>query len=547
MRKASVFVIGLFLLIYILPLGVRPIIIPDEVRYGEISREMLVSGDWVVPHLNGLRYFEKPVLGYWLNALSMMLFGENAFAIRFPSALAAGISGLMIFCIVRRFAGGYSAGILSAIIFLTCMEVFAVGCFCVLDTMLSLFLTAAMISFFFAYIEDRGRKRTVFLAFFGAFCGLAFLIKGFTAFAVPVVIIVPFMIWQGRWKELFVFSWVPIIMALLIILPWAVMIHLRESDFWRYFIYEEHIRRFLSKAPQHPEPFWFFIPIIIGGALPWTVLLPATVQGIKWARLKDPFIRFALCWFFFPFLFFSASHGKLGTYILPCFPPLAILITIGLLNYLKREKTRTFTISSSLFGSVIGIFTVLLIVNQVTGFSGFRIYGQTEIWKFLFGVAGLLTWSLFLLLAGKAQGLQKKLVLYSCAPLLLMFSAHFIIPDQSKEAKAPGEFLLRHSDKVQTDTILVTDDLVRAVCWFYKRDDVYMFRELGEHAYGLRFDNLIRRRFLTIDQFLKLAKKYSGKRRVTLITDTEHYAKYRHLLQKPVFEDVDCGFVFVQF
>ena len=98
MRKSYLAAIGIFVLLYIIPLGIRPIILPDESRYAEIPREMLTSGNWIVPKLNGLRYFEKPVLGYWLNASSIKLFGENAFAARLPSALATGLSAFIIFC-----------------------------------------------------------------------------------------------------------------------------------------------------------------------------------------------------------------------------------------------------------------------------------------------------------------------------------------------------------------------------------------------------------------------------------------------------------------
>ena len=91
--NTSVFVIvSLYLLLYILPLGVRPLFLPDETRYFEIPREMIATGDWVVPRLDGLRYFEKPVMGYWVNAVSMLAFGENAFAARFPCALSVGLS-----------------------------------------------------------------------------------------------------------------------------------------------------------------------------------------------------------------------------------------------------------------------------------------------------------------------------------------------------------------------------------------------------------------------------------------------------------------------
>jgi len=89
-KRYALLLLLAYLVIYILPLGVRPVMIPDEARYAEIPREMITTGNWVSPHLNGLRYFEKPVLGYWLTGISMQLFGDNAFAMRLPSALSAG-------------------------------------------------------------------------------------------------------------------------------------------------------------------------------------------------------------------------------------------------------------------------------------------------------------------------------------------------------------------------------------------------------------------------------------------------------------------------
>ncbi|MGA8181695.1 MAG: phospholipid carrier-dependent glycosyltransferase, partial [Desulfobacterales bacterium] len=133
MRKSYVAAFGIFVFLYILPLGIRPIIIPDESRYAEIPREMIASGNWIVPKLNGLRYFEKPVLGYWLNALSIELFGENAFAVRFPSAMATGLSAFIIFLLVRRFSGELSAEISAALIFLTSFIVYGIGTFNILD------------------------------------------------------------------------------------------------------------------------------------------------------------------------------------------------------------------------------------------------------------------------------------------------------------------------------------------------------------------------------------------------------------------------------
>jgi len=110
MKKLILITIFLFVLVYISILNVRPIFTPDETRYAEVSREMIVSGNWVVPRIDGLLYFQKPVMGYWLDGLSMLVFGYNAFAIRFPSALAAGISALVLFFFARRQTGSPRAG-----------------------------------------------------------------------------------------------------------------------------------------------------------------------------------------------------------------------------------------------------------------------------------------------------------------------------------------------------------------------------------------------------------------------------------------------------
>ena len=547
MRKSSMAVIGLFFLLYIVPLGVRPIIIPDESRYAEIPREMIASSDWIVPRLNGLRYFEKPVLGYWINAGSMMLFGDNAFAIRLPSALAAGISALILFFPVRRFSGGHSTGLFAAAIFLTCLGVFGVGTFNVLDSLLSLFITAAMASFFFAHMEDRSGKKTGLLALSGIFCGLAFLTKGFIAFAVPLVAIVPFMIWERQWKELFQVCWIPFLTAVLISLPWSVMIHIREPDFWLFFIWNEHIKRFIAENAQHYESFWYFLLILPGVALPWTFLLPAAASGLKQARFNTPIIRFALCWFLFPFLFFSFSNGKLLTYILPCFPSLAILIEIGLHNYFQKGKTRAFTIGALLLALATAILAVALLVLQISGFHGFKPYVET--WKWVLAVAGLLSWTMFLLFSLRKSEHQKKIMLYAAAPILFMFVAHVLLPDLTIEHKAPGEFLLRHSHRIRPETILVSDEEpVRAVCWFYRRSDVYLLGTAGELSYGLHFEDS-KHRLLNPDQFREFVHKNRGKGRVTLIAKAWKYRNWKQNLPEPLFEDSNGngGFIFAQF
>jgi 4-amino-4-deoxy-L-arabinose transferase len=139
------------------------------------------------------------------------------------------------------------------------------GVFSVLDGMLAAFLTMAMTAFYFAAQSPRGSLREgSFLTLFGIGCGLAFLTKGFLAFAVPVVVIVPYMIWAGRWKDLFPMSVIPIIAAVVVCLPWALAVHHKAPDYWNYFFWQEHVKRFMAEDAQHQAPFWTYLAAFSG-------------------------------------------------------------------------------------------------------------------------------------------------------------------------------------------------------------------------------------------------------------------------------------------
>ena len=546
MRKSYIVIIGIFLLLYILPLGIRPIIIPDESRYAEIPREMIASGDWIVPRLNGLRYFEKPVMGYWLNALSIKLFGENAFAVRFPSAAATGLSALMVFLLIRRFSGGTTAATQASLIFLTSFIVFGIGTFNILDSMLAMFVTASMTSFFFAHNGD-SFKKNVFLLLFGVFCALAFLTKGFLAFAIPVVAIVPFMIWEGRFKSLFIICRLPIIAAILVVIPWAVMVHFKAPDFWNFFVFNEHIKRFLSSGAQHHESFWYYIYLFPAVALPWTCLFPAAILGLKKTGIKTSITRFAICWFFFPFLFFSVSKGKILTYILPCFPPFAMLMSIGLKKYFETGGKKLFSVAVGLLAVLAVIIAVALIGVQIIGFKGFKPYDQT--WKWGLGVFGFVMFAFLLISTARVSNSKTKLMLVGCSPLFLFLGSNFIIPDLTLEHKAPGTFLLKNAHKIKTDTMLVTDeDPMGAVCWFYKRDDVYLLEGGGEVSYGLNYEDA-KSRSLNLRQFKDLILQNAEKGRVVLIAKSRKYMRWKQNLPEPLYEDSngEGGYVFVQY
>ena len=545
MRLMVPLLTGAFLTLYVLPLGVRPLVIPDEARYAEISREMLAMKDWVVPHLDGVRYFEKPVLGYWFHAAAVRAFGANAFAVRLPSAVAAGLTASLLFLWTRRFSNDEAAPLFAAAVFLVSFEVFVVGTFCVLDSLLSLFITATIVAFYFAYAEKSARSRMTFLALAGVACGLAFLTKGFLAVVIPVLAIVPFLLWQRRFKAFLRLAWVAVLPAVLVVLPWAVMIHRREPDFWRCFFWVEHVDRFVSpRRGQHPEPFWFYAPILLAGAMPWTVLAGPVVAGLRDANRRDPMVRLALCWLILPFLFFSVCSGKLGTYILPCFPPLALLIAMGVLTCLRRGDTKGFVWGAA----VLLVATGLLLLVLLGGLIAVPAMSEAvALWKWGVAAAGLCLWGVLCWTGLRTGDMRRKLLLYCVGPVPFMFSWPFIVPAALEARKAPAAFLRSHATRISPDSILVAENgLTAAVCWCYGRDDVYILGSAGEYAYGLTYADS-RHRGLDIEELRDMLAEPGGTGHVVLITKAKHYAEYKDQLPNPSYEDTDDGLVWIEY
>lgn len=551
MKRCFITLFVLFALVYTLPLAFRPLTVPDETRYGEIPREMLSSGDWVVPRLNGLKYFEKPVFGYWVNAVSMGMFGENAFALRIPSALSVMISALMIFLLVGRFSREKPASVLASAIFLTCPLVLAIGHINLLDSLLSMLLTGSLVCFFFAHKADKMRWKSFFLALMGVFCGLAFLTKGFLAFAVPVLTVVPFLLWERRYKDLMRIPWIPMISAFAVVLPWSLMIHYREGDFWNYFFWTEHVARFLNPIRgQHPKPFWYFLPVLMGGALPWVIQSAAALPTVFKFQMKNPLIRFCVCWFLFPFLFFSMCSGKLIPYILPCFPPLAIVFAMGLAAYFEAGEKRAFSVASWVLAIVFGVGGLFLLLSGLVQmnwgtYEGIRIYATEETGKWLLGSLGFLLWAFLVIGSMRMKDYRKRMAFY-CAGILTFFvMANFAVPGSAMDRRTPGGLLNRNLSRVTPDAILVSNDnVLRAVCWFFKRDDVKVVEKTGELTYGLKHDEKRPGKFLSDDALREMIRENAGKRPVILVLIKDHYENYRDRLPAPIFVDTDNHFVF---
>jgi len=488
-KNWALFLIAGFIACYLLTLSVRPMTRLDEFRYAEIAREMLATGDWISPRLNGVRYFEKPVLGHWIGAAMQWAFGESTFATRFPSAFSTGLTALFLFLFLRRCGQGPRTGLVAAFVYLTCLAVFGIGTTDILDPLLNLWLTLAIGFFYWAYIETDSNRRTIKLLLVGLCCGLAFLTKGFLAFAVPAVVALAFIVWRLEWSRLLSFVWLPAVAAVLVALPWAIMIHRQESDFWHYFFWVEHIQRFLSERAQHSEPPWYFLVRFPGVVFPWIVMVPLAIAGLC-KRLSDSTLTgYLLAWFVMPFAFFSLSSGKLITYILPCLPAFAMLVAIGLKPFMGRDNGNTGTPARTGLAVLLLAYSAALaylLMNRL-GWVGRPVFDASETYRWA-AAAGGLAGSATITAAGlRAKRVAWRLMTPGYSILVLMLVVYFVIPNSTRGSKMPGEFFNSQKSQLGSDTILISDgSYFRAVAWVFERDDIYMADE-GELAYGLSY------------------------------------------------------------
>ncbi len=510
-RQALILLVLFYLIAYVLPLGFRQMIRPDEYRYAEIPREMLASGDWIVPRLNGMQYFEKPALGYQLTALSFKIFGENSFAMRLPSALAVALAAAALYLLLRRHSKEPYLAPLATGIFLTSGLVYGVGTFAVLDSQLNAALTITLAAFYFAWNSERHWRQVLFyLILAGMAAGASFLIKGFLAFAVPVIVIVPFLLWRKQIKAIFLYPWLPFVACVLVALPWSWAIYKADPEFWRYFIVEEHWNRFTSSTyDRDPQPFWYFIPVLLGGILPAGFLWCVAWRGVSLKNpsgnkllqrlaslkiLQEPLLQYLLCWAVIPFIFFSMSSCKLGTYILPCFAPIAALTAYGVIAAYREYRELTVKIFH-IFMLILGIVILavagagilfLCITPFIKALPDLYPDGNLFPWLTVFSV---LMWGCALMYAWKEKlcfPIQLIIFMLGIAPAI--FFGLNSVPDAVLGDKSPTIGIRKCLEDIplrEGDTILTDRDTMSASCWLLKRADLNILWRTGELKYAL--------------------------------------------------------------
>lgn len=345
---------------FFLFLGRIALIEPDEGRYSEIPREMLEKGDFLTPTLNYVHYFEKPPLHYWLNAISFKLFGLNEFAARFSSALAGLLTVLLVYH-TARLLFGRREGILAAFILGTSTGFLVQSRINLTDMTLTFFLSAALCSFILADQGFGNRKRYYYLYF--VFSACAVLTKGLIGLLFPGAILFFYLLATGRWKllkEMRLVSGIALFLALAS--PWFVLVSLANPAFARFFFIHEHFERYLSPVHGHYQPFWYFIPILLLTMLPWSIYV---VRAVRQAiaerhRTQGACLLYLVLWAAIIFSFFSLSNSKLIPYILPVFPPLAILLGKMFSDRIENRSERHYVPENSLLCGILFCSAILI-------------------------------------------------------------------------------------------------------------------------------------------------------------------------------------------
>ncbi|MFT6834888.1 MAG: 4-amino-4-deoxy-L-arabinose transferase-like glycosyltransferase [Francisellaceae bacterium] len=366
----DLFIITILTAIYfIIFLGCRNLSIPDEGRYPEIAREMLTSGNWVTPTINGVPFLDKPIMYYWIEALSLKVFGINAWGARMPMATFGFIGVILSYVFARKFYNR-KVGLLTAAI-LACSPLYFLSAhYANLDLEVANFLwVSALLMLLGIQYPYPSNKRRYFLYGAYIFGALAFLTKGLMGFAFPAMAIGIWILLLNRWKilkEMYLFSGA--VLFVIIITPWLLLAQSQNPQFLYYFFYYQQVLRFIGNnfhVSKIMGP-WFYFLIMLIGMLPWSIYFIAKFKkgaDLLWKnRFKDTVSLFMLIWSLSIFIFFSIPHTKLAGYILPILPTLAILMAKSIESMSKSGITKAFIITHSIGNSVLIIAGLALFI-----------------------------------------------------------------------------------------------------------------------------------------------------------------------------------------
>ncbi len=513
--------------VYFAGLGVYGFIDPDEGRYSEIPREMIETGDFITPRLNYVKYFEKPIMHYWLTAAAFMTFGQNEFAGRVVPVSLGLLGCVMTFLLALRVTRDFRAGVISGLILASSVLWFGISRLNITDMTLTFFFTGSLY-FFRLWIDDTERKS--WLVMFYVFMALAVMSKGLIGVVLPGGIAVIYSLLTGQGKKILsrIFSPVAIAIFFAVCATWFVPVCRANHDFFDFFFVREHFLRYTTTIHERWQPFWFFGPVLLAGFVPWTGLLLDVFRAIFGkCRLIDKKDGVLLgLWFLMPFVFFSLSNSKLVTYILPCFPPMAVLAGASLAS-MSGKDFRRFAL----------ITTLILVPLAITGIVWPRFTDDSDVIAMAFpatmlAVSLAVFWVTSLLLLKNIRGVALVLCVLG---LGVMYSA-------SGAFMIEGE-LLSHKETAQTikaidgvDDVVVYQKLMQGMNYYLARRTVTA-DILDELEFGAAQEESPKW-FISREE---LTEQWKSPKHVTVVVRTKHVDSLREAVGEPVRQWVNSA------
>ncbi|MDD5058663.1 MAG: glycosyltransferase family 39 protein [Sideroxydans sp.] len=389
-RRALLLLLLSLVLIWFGNIEYRKLIKPDEGRYAEIPREMVVTGDWTTPRLNELKYFEKPPLQYWATAVAYEVFGEHQWTSRLWTALTGFLGVLLVWFVGMRLFGR-EAGLYAALLLGSSVLYVLMAHVNTLDMGVTFFISLGIFSLLLGQQEKQAAQRRNWMMLAWAAMALAVLSKGLMGLILPGAALFFYSLFNRDitvWKRMHWFSGLAVFM--LVAAPWFVLVMQANPEFFQRFFIYEHYERFTSTVHDRYHPWHYFIPVLLLGMLPWTLLMLDSMlrawRGSVQKAKEFSAERFLLVWAIFIYVFFSISGSKLPSYLLPMFPALALLMGKQIADMQARR----------LFWLIAPVALVLLLLLGLAPFADkladtpvqVEMYGEYVVWL----IVAMLIW-----------------------------------------------------------------------------------------------------------------------------------------------------------
>ncbi|MFC4277379.1 ArnT family glycosyltransferase [Achromobacter aloeverae] len=319
----------------------RPLTLPDEGRYGGVAWEMLKSGAHLVPTLDGMPFFHKPPLYYWMAEGAYAIFGPHVWAARLPSWLAAWAVAMGLYTFLRRWRGN-TVAVVGLLALVTQPFFFGAAQFANLDMLVAGLIGVTTLAAASVVMRAyAGKPYRALSLLVGLLAGLGVLAKGLIGLVLPGAILVLWIVLRRRWRGFAALLWPPALAVFLAVtLPWFWVMQTRFPDFLHYFFIYQQFERFAATGFNNVQPFWFYVPVVAAMALPWTLWLGGVIRKDFWRQAAPETATAAatpdavaaadvrwlmICWVGVILLFFSLPASKLIGYILPLLPAVAAL------------------------------------------------------------------------------------------------------------------------------------------------------------------------------------------------------------------------------